>query len=244
MIDKNLARTNFKMHLLAGCVLFLGGFLSIPGQILLPATGFPESLQGMGGSEAISLFLVNEFAFRVGYLSNAISALLVFFGMIYLAKVSYNKIPNLLSSKPLLGLAISSGALRSIWWFALLTQVPLMAKLWQEADSAGKAIINVNYILLNDLLSTIQEDLGVNILGGLFLILFSVSVFKNKVYPKWVAIMAGIAALSFIASSSEFLGIPGGSVLPFIGPTVSGFMFMGIGILEWLRARNVHTKLL
>jgi len=66
MIDKNLARTNFKMHLLAGCVLFLGGFLSIPGQILLPATGFPESLQGMGGSEAISLFLVNEFAFRVG----------------------------------------------------------------------------------------------------------------------------------------------------------------------------------
>jgi hypothetical protein len=69
-------------------------------------------------------------------------------------------------------------------------------------------------------------------------------VFKNKVYPKWVAIMAGIAALSFIASSSEFLGIPGGSVLPFIGPTVSGFMFMGIGILELLRARNVHTKLL
>jgi hypothetical protein len=216
--------------------LFLGGIFSIPGQIILPMTGYPESLQGMGGGQALPLYLANVLAFRTGYLFNGISAILVFFGMLYIARVASKSAPDSALTKPLTALAIASGTLRSLWWFGLLTQIPLMATLWQQADEAGKAMLNLHYILLNDFLSTMQEDVGVNLFGGSFLLLFGISVWRSQAYPKWVAISSLIASISFIASSSEFLGIAGGSILPVLGPSISGCLFIAMGVLEWVRA--------
>jgi hypothetical protein len=48
---------------------------------------------------------------------------------------------------------------------------------------------------------------------------------------------AAVAGVSFLLSTSEFLGVPNGDILPVLGPALSGLWFITVGVLT-LRGRT------
>ncbi len=132
-------------------------------------------------------------------------------------------------------LAIAGGTLRSLWYAAVLTGVPVLERLWAGGDEATRAAVNVFYVAINDTLSTIQEDTGVNLFVGTFLVLTAAAIWRTRAYPRWTAVMGLVGGLSFIISSSEFIGIPNGPIVPLLGPVISSLWLAALGAIDLLR---------
>ncbi|MBC8078607.1 MAG: DUF4386 domain-containing protein [Chloroflexales bacterium] len=221
---------------IAAIILLLAGLLPVLGIVLLPATGWPDSVQGMSASEAFPLVRDNALAFRYGNVAMALAGILFLPAAIYILRVIAGDAaqPTLLM-RVAYGFALASGALRSLWYAVSLTTTPVLDRLWQGADPATQASINVFYIAINDLLSTVQEDIGVNLFGGLFTLLVAIAVLRGRAFPRWTGVMAAVGASAYIISSSELLGIPNGEIIPLLGPSVSSLWLAALGVVELLR---------
>jgi len=221
-------------------ILLLSGLFSLIGFLTLPASGWPDTTQGMPAADAFPLISANLGAFRLGYLAMVAAGILFLPAAIYILRVlqpADRPIPLWLLVAA--ALALTSGALRVLWYAASLTVVPTLIGLWQDADPATHAAINVVYITVNDLLSTIQEDIGVNFLGAGFMLIVAVAVLRQGLFPRWTGALALVAGLGYVISSSELAGIPNPSGVQVVGPALSAIWLMILGVIELLRRTPV-----
>lgn len=93
------------------------------------------------------------------------------------------------------------------------------------------------HVAINDVLSTVQEDIGVNVFSGAFLLLAAAVIWRGRALPRWSAVMAAVAGLSYLVSTSEFLGVPNGEIVPILGPVLSGLWLAALGIHQALAPR-------
>lgn len=221
-------------------VLLLAGLLPIPGLILLSSINWPDIAQGMSAAEALPQLSQNPLAFRYGFLAMAVAGILSLPATLYILRVlGDDSVRQPMLIRVASGLAVAAGALRSLWYLVSLTTFPVLGRLWQSGDAATQAGINVFYVAINDVFSTVQEDLGVNIFFGSFLLLVTIAIWRERAFPRWTAAMTGVAGISFLVSSSEFLGIPNGQIIPFIGPSISSLWFAALGIIELLPRTDI-----
>jgi hypothetical protein len=221
-----------------GVVLVLAGLLPAIGFLVLPATGWPDTAQGMSAAEALPRITADEGAFRYGFLAMVVGGFLFIPATMYLLHVlrpEGRRAPLLLVVAA--AFALASGALRSLWYAVSLTTFPILRDLWDGADASTRAAIDVFYIAVNDVFSTVQEDVGVNVFGGVVLLLLAVLIRRSDALPRWTAVPAAVAGVSFLLSTSEFLGVPNGDILPVLGPALSGLWFITVGVLT-LRGRT------
>lgn len=220
-------------------ILLLAGLLPIPAAVLLTQVGWPNSLQGMPFAEALPLVNANPFAFRFGYGAMVISGVLFIPAAVYLLRVIAGAGEPSLLLRVAGAFAISGGALRSLWYAVVLTGVPVLERLSTDADAATRAAINVFYVAINDTMSTIQEDIGVNLFIGTFLVIVAIATWRTQAFPRWTAAMGGLGGLSFIISSSELIGISNRPIIPLIGPIVSSLWIVALGFIELARASRI-----
>jgi hypothetical protein len=210
---------------------------------LLLQVGWPDALQGMPFAEALAPVQANPTAFRLGYGGMVCSGMLFLPAAIYLARVLSTRGETGMLVWVIGALGIAGGTLRSLWYAAVLTGVPVLERLWSSGDEATRAAVNVFYIAINDTLSTIQEDTGVNLFVGVFLILAAAAIWRTRSYPRWTAVMGLTGGLSFIISSSEFIGIPNGQIIPLLGPVLSSLWLAALGALDFIRPAAVAPAL-
>lgn len=225
-------------------VLLLAGLLPIPAIFLLVQVGWPDSLQGMPFAEALPLVQANPTAFRFGYSGMMLSGVLFIPAAVYLVRALASHGETGVLGWVLAAFALAGGTLRSLWYAAVLTGIPVLGRLWESGDEATRAAVNVFYIAINDTLSTIQEDIGVNLFVGTFLLLAAVAIWRSRAYPRWTAVMGMLAGLAFISSSSEFIGIPNGAIIPFLGPVLSSLWLAALGGIDLARPATSATHTL
>lgn len=218
-----------------GVVLVLAGLLPAVGFLLLPAIGWPDIAQGMSAAEALPRIAADPGAFRLGF------GAMVAGGVLFLPAAAWVLI--LLrraagATTPLLVVAalfaIASGALRTLWYAVSLTTFPVLQRLWDGGDEGTRRAVDVFYVAINDVLSTVQEDIGVNVFGGVFLLLVAALVVRTRALPRWTAAVAAVAGVSFLVSTSELVGIANGPVVPIVGPVVSALWLIAVGVLQLL----------
>jgi hypothetical protein len=215
-----------------GATLVLSGLLPAVGFLLLPAIGWPDSAQGMSAAEALPRIAANEAAFRLGFLSMVVGGLAFLPASLYLLHILRRPDrPASLLLQVATAFAIASATLRTLWYAMSLTTFPVLQDLSEGADAATVAGVEVFYVAVNDVLSTVQEDIGVNVFGGVLLVLLAALIRRSDALPRWTAVPAAVAGVCYLLSTSEFLGIPNGSILPVLGPVLSSLWFMAVGVL-------------
>jgi hypothetical protein len=220
-------------------VMLLSGLLSLIGFVALPASGWPATAQGMSAAEAFPIIAPNLGAFRLGYAALTLAGILFIPAAVYILQaIRPASGPAPLWLQTAAALAIASGALRVIWYAASLTVVPTLMGQWEGADVATRAAIDVVYISLNDLLSTVQEDIGVNFLGATFTLIVAAATLRGGRLPRWTGALALVASLAYLISSSELVGLPNPSGLQALGPALSAIWLMALGVIELLRSRT------
>ena len=95
--------------------------------------------------------------------------------------------------------------------------------------------MDVTYIALNEVFSTVAEDIGVNIFGALFTILVSVAILVGRGFPRWLGAWGVLGGLLLVSSSAELLGFRSGAVIPVLAPTVTQLWFLAMGVAIWLK---------
>ena len=223
-------------RVLIGLSLLLAGVLPAIGFLILPAIGWPDIAQGMSAGEALPKVAANEVAFRLGFGAMTLGALVALPATIYLARR--------VGGWFLLGLALAAAVLRPLWYGSSLTVIPVLQDLWERGDASTRAAVDVFYVGYNDLMSTVQEDIGVNIFNGLFLLMIGIGTWKRAVYPRWLAVLAAISGVSFLVSSAELLGLPNPAFIAIAGPVLSSLWFIALGVVELARARREPTVVL
>ncbi len=217
-----------------GAVLVLAGLLPAIGFALLPAIGWPDIAQGASAAEALPRIAADPAAFRLGF------GAMVAGGVLFIPAAAWVLILLRAAggTTPLFVVtalfAIASGTLRTLWYAMSLTTFPVLQRLWDGGDESTRRAVDVFYIAVNDVLSTVQEDIGVNVFGGVFLVLVAVLAVRTRGLPVWAAVVAAVAGLSFLVSSSELVGIANGPVVPIIGPVVSALWLIAVGVLQLL----------
>jgi hypothetical protein len=225
-------------------VLLLSGLLSLVGFLALPASGWPATAQGMSAAEAFPLIAANLGAFRLGYGALTLAGILFIPAAVFILQAvrpAEGSAPLWLQTAA--ALAIASGALRTIWYAASLTVVPTLMGQWEGADETTRAAINVLYVTLNDLLSTVQEDVGVNFLGATFTLIVAAATMRGGRLPRWTGVLALGASLAYVVSSAELVGLPNPSELQAVGPALSAIWLMALGGIELLRSRSSAVAL-
>jgi hypothetical protein len=217
-------------------IILLSGLLAAAGFLILPASGWPDTTS-MPAAQALPLIRDNMGSFRVGYGLMTIASLLFIPAGVYIVRLiqAGNREPASLWLATASALVLASGSLRALWYGASLTVVPIMDSLWQGSDPATQTAINVFYLGVNDLLSTVQEDIGVNIFGGVFMLIVGVFVLRGGSFPRWTGAMAVVGAISYIVSSAELFGLPNPGSIQIVGPVVSGLWLIALGLIELLR---------
>jgi hypothetical protein len=216
-------------------LLLLSGLLSLAGFLILPATGWPDIAQGMPVAEAFPQISAEWGAFRAGYAALALSGILFVPAAIYILQVVRPAGAAPLWLLVAAAFALTSGALRSLWYAASLTVVPTLERLWQGADAPTQAAVNVFYIGVNDLLSTVQEDIGVNFFGALFALIVGVVVLRRGGFPRWTGALAVLSSACYLISSSELIGLPNPGPIQVAGPVLSTIWLIALGVIELIR---------
>ncbi|MEM7737140.1 MAG: DUF4386 family protein [Deinococcota bacterium] len=227
--------------------IIMGTFalITVPSLILLPLAGWPDFAQGASATDSLPTIMANIDAFRLGYLLFIVAGLLYWpatFLLIHAIKV---KDTPSLSLQLASGLALASAATRSAWYAASMTVFPILNNLYQSGDAATQAAVDVVFIVLNDTLSSIQEDIGVNLIGAAAGILIAVFIWQTKRLPRWLAVMGIVGSTLYVLSSAEILGIDLGGVgdlLALMGPTVTNFWYLFMGIAIWWKSRLVKNS--
>ena len=208
----------------------------MPPLVLLPgAVGWPDTIQGMPATEALPVIREGIGALRLGYTLLVLDALLLLPAAYFVVRaMTGGQRPG-----PLLqlacGFAVASAALRSLWWAVGLTVYPVLDGLLVsgQTGAAGREAVNVTYIAINEVFSTVAEDIAVNIFGALFTILVSVAILAGRGFPRWLGVWGILGGLLPVSSSAELLGFRSGAVIPVLAPTTTQLWFLAMGVAIW-----------
>lgn len=117
----------------------------------------------------------------------------------------------------------------------------MLQGIWDTGDEATRRAVDVFYIAINDVFSTVQEDIGVNVLGGVFLVIVAVLIWQTRALPRWSAVLAAVAGVSYLVSTSELVGIPNGPIVPILGPVLSSLWLIAVGVVQLVAGRRGGT---
>jgi len=219
-----------------GTVLVLAGLLPAVGFALLPTLGWPGILQGAPATEALPRLEADPLVFRIGFGSMVLAGLLFLPGLLHVLRVLDATTPRPAAPlRLLLALTIATATLRTLWYASALTVFPVLGGLLRDGDADTRAAVDVTYIALNDLLSTVQEDIGVNVFGGVLLLLTSVAIVRARAYPVWIGVLGAVAGIAYLVSTSELAGIPNGPIVPVLGPALQSVWLVALGVIELVR---------
>jgi hypothetical protein len=146
-------------------LIILYALLALPSLFVLPAIEWPDIIQGTTAGEALPLIGADLGTFRLGYALLLLDALL-FLPATYVVLRWLAEAPESSGLVRLArGFAIASAALRGLWWAVGLTLYPMLEQRYTDpnTNAAAREAIDVVYLAVNDIFSTVQEDIGVNI---------------------------------------------------------------------------------
>ena len=223
----------------AGIFIVVASLITLPGLFTLISIGWPDFIQGMGAIEAVAIMEQNWGAVRLGNFILFIANILWFPAVWFVARLLFDK--NNLWVEMALWFAVASLAIRTIWWGMGLTVYPIFIELMPSLSPAAAEAMDAFYIVLNDTMSTVQEDIGVNILGGISGLILSVLMISKRVVPVWIGYMGAAGHVFFIISSAELIGLNAGDFFAMAAPTLMNFWLTFIGIVLILRNTEVSV---
>lgn len=225
-------------HRFAATLIVIYALLVLPSLFVLGGNlNWPDIVQGTAARDALPVIRAEIGTFRFGYLLLTLDALL-FWPAAYCVLRALARGERL---GPLLqlaqGFALASAGIRALWWAVGLTVYPRLDQLFlaAPAGSATREAIDVVYVAVNEIFSTVQEDIGVNILGALFTILVSVAILREGKMPRWFGVVGLLGGGLLVSSSAELLGIGTGEIIPLVAPTIVQLWFLAIGVAIWRR---------
>lgn len=220
-----------------GSILIGHGLLAIPAIIVLSKLNFPDILS-FSGEEAFPI------------IQNQPQNLLLGFGIFFVYSLLFLPASAIVSKMVMVNqenktpfyqyFAIAGGTLRMLWWAVWLTAIPLMTIIYFAKDTtlAQKETLSLIFRILNESLSTISEDVGVNIFSGIWIIIISFNSFKYQTLPKWMGILGLVSGIFYLTSSSELFGFGSIDIVQSLAPPISGIWFTSIGIYLLLTSKN------
>jgi len=139
------------------------------------------------------------------------------------------------------GLLWASLALRPLWWAAHIVLLPSIVALGAPgADPAEVSRFMSAFRIMDTVLNTATEDIGVNVLGGAWFVLIGREILQKggrMVAPGIVTILLGAL---FLFSSAELLGLsmgqPGG-VIPLLVSVAGPIWLLVVGGAVAMRSR-------
>lgn len=140
-----------------------------------------------------------------------------------------------------LGLLWASLALRPLWWAAHVVLLPSVVALGAPGtDPAEGAAFMSAFRVMDTVLNTATEDIGVNVLGGAWFVLIGREMLRQDGrMPALGAVTVLLGAL-FLVSSAELLGLSlgeSGGIVPLIVSVAGPFWLLFVGGAVALRGR-------
>lgn len=192
------------------------------------------SLEGAGADAFGSFLRTHEVLFRQTLATLTIGYLLVVAVMLLVTRAASGNGDGGTLARLCNGLIWASLALRPIWWVALIILTPTMI----AATTPGEDPLIVRsafaaFSMINGVLNTVSEDVGVNIFGGLWFIAVGVLMRRQGTFGSVLPWLGMIVGLLFLLSSGELFGLEaaeGGGLIP---------MTVSIGGPIWLAVSGV-----
>jgi len=220
-------------------IIALVGLTSIPGIILLSISGWPDIFQGMPIDETMQLYSENRLNLNMGFFFFVISGLLWAPGLWFIVDAVRRAGGHSDAMSFAVVLIGASLAVRVAWYGVSITMTPIAADLWATGDPTTQAAIDVILRLSNDMLSTLQEDIGVNLIGSTALLLVCIEIIRLRVFARWLGYFGAAASVCFFISSAELVGLDAGLFVAIAAPSLMNFWFLFMAIATW---RKRHAK--
>ena len=203
------------------------------------SAGWPDFLR-MPASEAVPILSENWPAIRFGFALMFLANILWFPAIWCLARVLFK--PGSKWVDLALNFALASLAIRGLWYGVALTMFPVLIDLWPNLDAASIGAVDAFYIFLNDILSTVQEDIGLNLLGGFAGVILCILLLRHRKLPIWIAVMGLTGNSLLIVSSAEMIGLNAGDLVALLAPSLMGFWLIFAGIFLAVRGPQVSRR--
>ena len=92
------------------------------------------------------------------------------------------------------------------------------------------------------MLSTVQEDVGLNLLGGFAGVVLCILTLRHRGLPIWIATMGLTGNSLLIVSSAEMIGLNAGDLVAFLAPSLMGFWLIFAGLFLVVRGSHVNRR--
>ena len=211
-------------------MIALVGLTAIPGIILLTMAGWPDMFQGAPMAETMAGLSATQGILTTGLFFFTVSGLLWAPALWFVLDRSRDAGGHR-DAVSLAGLFIAASlAVRVAWYGANATATPIAAEIWATGGPAERAALDVMLQLINDVLSTAQEDIGVNLIGSAALLLIGLEIIRLRVFPRWLGYMAVVTSLLFVISSAEMVGLNAGQTVAIAAPSLMNFWFLFMAV--------------
>jgi len=221
-------------------LVVLAFVLLLYGGATLAAMGFFEVMTRPAGE------IVEFYATQAGTLRPALAAMLIGYLLVVpvMAMVTRHVQGENRDSRfggLALGLLWASLALRPLWWAAHVVLLPSVVALGAPGtDPAESAAFMSAFRMVDTVLNTATEDIGVNVLGGAWFVLIGREMLRQGGrMPALGAVTILLGAL-FLVSSAELLGLSlgeTGGIVPLIVSVAGPFWLLFVGGAVALRGR-------
>lgn len=209
--------------------------LGIAGIILMGQLRFPAILN-LPGHEAFPFLQSASPNGWLGFKLFLLHQLLFWPVSFYVTKWSSSQAETTSSGLQIAqGFAVASSALRGLWWGVWITAIAIMVPLYTNGNAVNRDILNTLYIVLNETFSTINEDIGVDLFGGIWGLIVSVTLIRSSERPNWIGYLGVLSGLCYLISTTDLFGLPKLKLAEMLAPTLTSVWLLSIGIAMLLK---------
>ena len=213
---------------LAGLALAQTALFLVPIVVLGQAIGWPASLR-LPAAEALPLVGAHPLAVQIGYWAYLLVSLaLVPFALVLRRHLAERGVAGpLVDTATVIG--IVSGVLKTLGIVRWLVAMPMLADAHAAADPAARAMIEIAYVTLNAYAGAVGELLGVQLTGGIYLVLIGLAT--RRAGHTILGPAASVIGLLFLATATRT-----------IVPDMAGAQALAVPLaLSWFVAFAVAT---
>ncbi|MBB5867053.1 hypothetical protein F4553_000432 [Allocatelliglobosispora scoriae] len=212
-----------------------GLLIAVPLVVLGQAVNWPAGL-GDPASVTLPLVAAHETGLRAGYLAYLAYSLL-FLPVIAVAVGTFagpaeRRHPAARIAVLLAGLSALARAVGILRW---LTAMPVLAASWAGADPAMRAVIAVQFGVLNDFGGGIGELLGVAAFGSAAVACATIAI--RAAVPAWLTWLGAATAVLAAVPLVELAGVDAGA-LTSVGVTAVQIWLLALAAVVWRGARR------